>query len=53
MDGTPIADNDVRGCSSANLVWDGEVYDCMDCGIFFIPEAADPPHRRNDRPAAS
>lgn len=47
-DGSEIARNDVRGCGSTNVSWDGtELYDCHDCGIFFTDYAADPPHRRD------
>lgn len=46
-DGRPIADSDIPGCGSADVGWDGsEMYDCYECGIFFAPFAADPPHRR-------
>lgn len=45
-DGSPIANDDVQGCGSTNLVWDGEVYDCLECGIFFAPYAANPIHQR-------
>lgn len=47
-DGTPIDEDDVKGCGSSHLSFDGEVYDCLDCGIFFAPYAADPPHRREE-----
>jgi hypothetical protein len=47
-DGTPISDGDVKGCGSTNVTWDGEVYDCNDCCIFFASYAADPPHQRKD-----
>lgn len=46
MDGTPA--EDICGCGSAEVTWDGEVYDCRHCGIFFEDFAADPPHRRED-----
>lgn len=48
LDGTEIDADDVRGCGSANVGWDDRegLYDCFDCGIFFTPYAADPPHRR-------
>lgn len=50
-DGTPIDKDDVLGCGSANVTWDGrECYDCQSCGIFFAPYAADPPHRRDRDP---
>jgi len=39
-----------RGCGSNNVKWDGDVYDCLNCGIFFSCWAADPPHRRYDQP---
>lgn len=46
-DGTDIAPDDVRGCGSDNVSWDGfECYDCHACGIFFAPYAAEPPHQR-------
>lgn len=45
-DGSPIADDDLPGCGSANVSWSGDCYDCCDCGIFFSDYAADPPHRR-------
>jgi len=46
-DGSPIDDDDVKGCGSTNVVWDGlEMYDCLDCGIFFAPYAANPVHQR-------
>ena len=47
LDGTAIADDDVKGCGSDNVAYDHEVYDCLDCGIFFADFAADPPHRRD------
>lgn len=37
-----------RGCGSENVDWNGDCYDCYDCGIFFSDYAADPPHRRAD-----
>lgn len=45
--------DDEAGCGSANVLWDAEdgVYDCMDCGQWFGPEAADPPHRRKGEQA--
>ncbi len=46
MDGTPIDDNDVKGCGSTHVGWDGDVYDCYDCGVFFSDYAAEPPHQR-------
>jgi hypothetical protein len=50
-DGSPIAEDDTRGCGSENVTWDGmEMYDCHDCGIFFAPYAADPIHQRNRDP---
>lgn len=45
-DGSEIAEGDLRGCGSTNVHYDGDVYDCYDCGIFFSDYAADPPHRR-------
>lgn len=51
QDGSEIAADDIPGCGSNNVVWDGvECYDCVDCGIFFAPWAADPPHRRKRDP---
>lgn len=49
-DGTPIGDDDIRGCGSDNVGWDGDVYDCYECCIFFSDYAADPPHRREEDP---
>lgn len=46
MDGKPLAADATVGCGSTNVVYDGEVYDCLDCGIFFSDYAADPPHQR-------
>ncbi len=43
----PIPEEDVPGCGSRNVSWDGEVYDCHECGLFFSPYSADPPHFRN------
>jgi hypothetical protein len=45
-DGEPIAANDIRGCGSTNTHYDGDVYDCYDCGIYFSDYAANPPHQR-------
>lgn len=45
-DGTPIDEDDVPGCGSEFVSWDGELYDCHECGCFFEPSAADPPHLR-------
>ena len=31
----------IIGCGSTNVEWDGvDVFDCLDCGIFFAPSAA-------------
>jgi len=46
-DGTEIDDDDIPGCGSRNVSYDGDVYDCFDCSIFFCDYAADPPHRRD------
>lgn len=46
IDGSPCSLADIPGCGSANVAFDGDVYDCLDCGIFFSDYAADPPHRR-------
>lgn len=48
LDGSPIDENDIQGCGSPNVVWSGDVYDCLDCGIFFCDFAANPPHRREE-----
>lgn len=45
-DGRAIPKNELPGCGSTNVTWDGDVYDCYDCGIFFSDYAADPPHRQ-------
>lgn len=45
LDGSEIKDDDVKGCGSLNVSYDGDVYDCHDCGIFFSDYAANPPHR--------
>lgn len=37
---------DIWGCGSKNIAYDGDVYDCFDCSIFFGDYAADPPHQR-------
>jgi hypothetical protein len=46
LDGSDIAPDDVRGCGSERVTWDGEMYDCKECSIFFNDYAADPPHQR-------
>lgn len=46
-DGSLIADSETCGCGSENVVWSGDMYDCLDCGIFFADYAANPPHRRS------
>lgn len=46
----PIPENDLPGCGGTLVLFDGEVYDCIACGIFFSPFAADPPHRREREP---
>ena len=33
----------IVGCGSTNIEWDGEVWDCLDCGMFFTTEAGTPP----------
>jgi hypothetical protein len=45
-DGTPIAADDNPGCGSEDVPWDGDVYDCCNCGIFLCDYTAQPPHRR-------
>lgn len=45
-DGTTIDEDDIPGCGSDVVDYDGDVYDCLACGIFFSDYAADPPHRR-------
>jgi hypothetical protein len=47
-DGSPIDADNIRGCGGAAVGYDGDVYDCYDCGIFFSDYAADPPHRRRE-----
>lgn len=47
-DGSTIDDQNIPGCGSDHVVWSGDVYDCLDCGIFFAAWAADPPHRRQE-----
>ena len=32
------------GCGSTNILWDGfEMWDCLDCGLFFTTEEGTPP----------
>lgn len=45
-DGTPIFEDDVPGCGSADTTWTGADYDCNHCGIFFSSYAAYQPRRR-------
>lgn len=47
-DGTPIDEDDIRGCGSTSVGFAGDVYDCYECGIDFSDHAADPPHRRKE-----
>ena len=43
-DPTIASDEDrLTGCGSTNILWDGEVWDCLDCGLFFTTEAGTPP----------
>jgi hypothetical protein len=29
----------LQGCGGTNIEWDGEVWGCLDCGLFFTTEA--------------
>jgi len=40
---TSTLDAAINGCGSTNIKWDDEVWDCLDCGLFFTTEAGTPP----------
>lgn len=31
--------SEIQGCGGTNLDWEGEVWDCLDCGIWIEPDA--------------
>lgn len=47
-DGSP--QEKVQGCGSTNLIFNTyeHLYDCLDCGIWFTPGYADPPHSQDE-----
>ena len=41
LNGGKHVEHTVVGCGSTNVAWDGqEMFDCLDCGIFFTPAEA-------------